>query len=126
MSLLRRFSISAAAMLLAGVFMSATAIAHPRVLSSSPAANAAVAAPNQIDVTFSEALLARGSRAELFMGHGRLWMKVAVVPAQVLTDGRTLRTVPNAPLVPGNYRLQWRTVGSDSHPMSGEIDFSVK
>ena len=126
MSLLRRFSISAAAMLLAGVFMSATAMAHPRVLSSSPAANAAVAAPNQIDVTFSEALLARGSRAELFMGHGRLWMKVAVVPAQVLADGRTLRTVPNAPLVPGNYRLQWRTVGSDSHPMSGEIDFSVK
>ena len=126
MSLLRRFSISAAAMLLAGVFMSATAMAHPRVLSSSPAANAAVAAPNQIDVTFSEALLASGSRAELFMGHGRLWMKVAVVPAQVLADGRTLRTVPNAPLVPGNYRLQWRTVGSDSHPMSGEIDFSVK
>lgn len=126
MSLLRRFSLSAAAVLLAGVFMSAAAIAHPRVLSSSPAANAAVAAPTQIDVTFSEDLLARGSRAELFMGHGRLWMKVAAAPAQVLADGRTLRTVPNAALVPGNYRLQWRTVGSDSHPMSGEIDFSVK
>ena len=126
MSLLRRFSLSAAAVLLAGVFMSATAIAHPRVLNSSPAANAAVAAPTQIDVTFSEDLLARGSRAELFMGHGRLWMKVAVAPAQVLAGGRTLRTVPSAPLVPGNYRLQWRTVGSDSHPMSGEIDFSVK
>ena len=126
MSLLRRFSISAAAMLLAGVFMSATAMAHPRVLSSSPAANAAVAAPTQIDVTFSEALLARGSRAELFMGHGRLWMKVPVAPAQLIADGRTLRTVPMAPLVPGNYRLQWRTVGSDSHPMSGEINFSVK
>lgn len=126
MSLLRRFSLSAAAVLLAGFFMSATAMAHPRVLSSNPAANTAVAAPAQIDVSFSEALLARGSRAELFMGHGRLWMKVAVAPAQVLADGRTLRTVPDAALVPGNYRLQWRTVGVDSHPMSGDLDFSVK
>lgn len=126
MSSLRRFSLSTATVLLAGFLLSATAMAHPRVLGSSPAANAAVAAPTQIDVTFSEALLARGTRAELFMGHGRLWMKVAVAPAQVLADGRTLRTVPTASLVPGNYRLQWRTVGSDSHPMSGEIDFSVK
>ena len=53
-------------------------------------------------------------------------MKVPVAPAQLIADGRTLRTVPMAPLVPGNYRLQWRTVGSDSHPMSGEINFSVK
>ena len=126
MSLPRRFSLPAAALLLAGLLMSATAMAHLRVVQSNPAANAAVAAPAQIDVTFSEALLARGSRAELFMGHGRLWMKVAVAPSQVLADGRTLRTVPNAPLAPGNYRLQWRTVGADSHPMTGELDFSVK
>ena len=45
----------------------APAFAHAHVVSSSPAANAVVAAPKQVSVTFSEKLVPAFSKVEISM-----------------------------------------------------------
>ncbi|MBO4119280.1 copper homeostasis periplasmic binding protein CopC [Cupriavidus gilardii] len=107
-----------------------SAFAHPKLLSSTPADNAQVSAPERIELRFSESLVKQFSGANLLMtgmpgmaNHGPMKIAAAVSPGE---DGKTMVVTPAKPLVPGSYRLEWRAVASDTHPVSGKISFQVK
>ncbi len=109
----------------------AVAMAHPKLLSSTPAANATVAKPTKLTLSFSEKLLAPLSGVDLVMtgmpgmaDHGP--MPVKGFKTAVEGDGKTMVvTLPRA-LPAGNYDLNWHIVGADQHKIAGKYSFSVK
>ncbi|UZN50022.1 copper homeostasis periplasmic binding protein CopC [Cupriavidus cauae] len=124
-----RFAIRAMLAATAALISSA-AFAHPKLVSSTPADKAEVSAPQKIELKFSENLVAQFSGANLVMtgmpgmaNHAP--MKIA---AKVLgsDDPKTMVITPAQPLVPGSYRVDWRAVSSDTHPINGNIAFTVK
>ena len=113
-----RFLIAAAALSLA--ILPGAALAHSKLVSSSPAANATVAKPTKLTLTFSEKFLAPMGGVELVMtgmpgmaDHAPMpikGFKTALAP-----DGKTMVvTLPRA-LPAGDYDLKWHIVGADQH-----------
>lgn len=117
---------AAVASTLLGLVLAPLALAHPALLRSTPAQGAAVAPTAQIDLEFNEAVMPRATQLQLSMGHGSMQMPMAPAQQQVLDDGHTLRATFSSLLPAGSYRLQWRAVGQDSHPMTGEFTFTIK
>ncbi|QGP81068.1 copper homeostasis periplasmic binding protein CopC [Sphingobium sp. CAP-1] len=105
------------------------ASAHSKLLSSTPAANATVAKPTKLSLTFSETFLAPLSGAELTMtgmpgmaNHDPMPIK----GFKTAVDGKTMTlTFPRA-LPAGSYDLKWHIVGADQHKMEGGYSFTVK
>jgi len=96
------------------------AAAHAALVSSDPAAEAALEAPfdGPIVLTFDEAL-ATGSSADLHrVGRGG-------PIASATVDGDTLLFTLDEPLDPDNYVVLWTSVGADRDVDRGEIAFSV-
>lgn len=122
---MRRLTITAAAIALA--FAGGTAYAHPKLVSASPANNAAVATPARITLNFSERLVPAFSKAELVMAAmpGMAEMKMASATA-VSADGKTLTVTPKSRLSRGRYMIHWNVVSSDTHKVEGHLMFSVK
>jgi methionine-rich copper-binding protein CopC len=89
-----------------GLLMSALAQAHPKLLSSTPAEGADGAAPSNIELHFSENLMTQFSGAKLVMTE---------MPGMALS-----------PLPTGSYKVEWRAVSSDTHPITGNVTFKVK
>ncbi|MGL4302932.1 MAG: copper homeostasis periplasmic binding protein CopC [Sphingomonas sp.] len=120
MTMFRKSLIAAFAgsLLFAGV-----AHAHPRLLSTTPAAGSTGAAPRHIDLRFSERLIPRFSGADLTMAHAKA--KVAATAA-LGSDGKTLSVVPAAQLRSGIYRLDYHVVSSDTHRAVGSLVFRVR
>ena len=119
----------AAALTLAA--LPSVAMAHAKLLSSSPAANATVAKPTKLTLTFSEKLLAPLSGVDLTMTGMPGMADHAPMPIRgfrtaVDRDGKTLVvTLPRA-LPAGSYDLNWHIVGADQHKIAGKYSFSVK
>ncbi|HJT41716.1 MAG TPA: copper homeostasis periplasmic binding protein CopC [Sphingobium sp.] len=105
------------------------ALAHPKLLSSSPAANATVAKPTKLSLTFSEKLLAPLSGVDLTMTGMPGMADHAPMPIKgfkTAVDGKTMVvTLPRA-LPAGSYDLNWHIVGADQHKIAGKYSFSVK
>ena len=106
------------------------ALAHPKLLSSTPDANAEVSAPERIELRFSEDLMPQFSAASLVMtgmpgmtGHPPMKMAIKVSATQ---DPKTMVITPTQALPAGSYRVDWRAVSSDTHPVTGSVPFSVK
>ena len=113
----------------ATVFASA-AFAHPSLVSSSPADKSQVVAPATIELKFSETLVPQFSAANLTMtgmpgmpNHGAMKVSASVSGA---SDGKTMVITPAQALQPGAYRVDWRAVSSDTHPINGNVTFQVK
>lgn len=113
-------------LLLPGVAAAPLALAHPSLVKATPAADASVAPANRIELTFSERVMPRATGIELSMAHGRTLMAMPALSQQVSDDGHRLVVSFAKPLPAGDYRLQWRAVGQDSHPVTGDYRFSVK
>lgn len=111
------------------VFASATASAHPKLVSSTPADNATGAAPASIKLSFSETLLPKLSGAELTMtkmpGMEMPPMKIAVKVAPS-ADAKSMVITPAKPLATGTYRVDWHVVSGDTHSVKGMLTFTVK
>lgn len=107
---------------------SATAFAHPKLVSTTPANHATVAAPASISATFSEKLLPV-SGAELVMtkmpGMTMPPMKIAA-KAAVSADGKSLVLTPTRSLSTGTYRVDWHVVSTDTHAVKDSFEFTVK
>lgn len=122
---------TAAALLAASALLAAgQALAHPQLLASTPAENAEIAAPARIELQFSETLVARVSGAKLVMtgmpgmaDHAPMNVTTRVSAGD---DPRTMVITPASPLVPGTYRVDWRAVSADTHPITGKLSFTVK
>lgn len=112
-----------------GLLLSTLAQAHPKLLSSTPAEGADGTAPGKIELRFSEDLLTQFSGAKLVMtempgmAHSPMPMKARVSAG---SDPKTMLVTPLAPLPAGTYKVEWRAVSSDTHPITGNVTFKVK
>ncbi|MBX8473098.1 copper homeostasis periplasmic binding protein CopC [Pseudomonas sp. RIT778] len=115
--------------LASGLLFSSLAQAHPKLLSSTPAEGADGAAPGKIELRFSEDLLTQFSGAKLVMtempgmAHSPMPMKAKVSAG---SDPKTMLVTPLSPLPAGTYKVEWRAVSSDTHPITGNVTFKVK
>lgn len=109
------------------VTIAGAADAHPKLVSTSPAANATVARPARIQLRFSEKLMPAFSKADLTMAamRGMPASKVAS-GATLAADGRTLVVTPTSPLHAGRYSVAWHIVSTDTHKAAGNYAFAVK
>lgn len=118
------------ALLLAGALMMALALilgaangasAHDELASSNPEPGATLdAAPEAIELTFSNVPATIGSEVQVLDEAGEDWAEGEVsitdaVATQALRDG--------APA--GTYTVNWRVVSSDSHPIEGTFEFTT-
>jgi len=115
--------------LLSGLLMSTLAQAHPKLLASTPAEDAEGAPPDKIELHFSENLVTQFSGAKLLMTE-MAGMAHAPMPVKAKVSGgsdpKTMFITPTAPLVAGTYKVEWRAVSSDTHPITGNVTFKVK
>ena len=120
-----------AALALSIVILPGAAFAHSKLLSSSPAANATVAKPTKLTLTFSETFLGPLSGVDLVMTgmpgmSDHPPMPIKGFKTTVAPDGKTMVvTLPRA-LPAGSYDLKWHIVGADQHKMEGGYSFKVK
>lgn len=122
-----RFGLVAAA---AALVVSAPALAHPKLVSATPAPNAVVAAPAKLQLVFSEALVAKFSGVDLEMTD-MPGMKMSsphkiTVSIALGSDGKTVVVTPATPLSRGAYKLDWHVVSTDTHRVQGSYTFKVK
>jgi copper resistance protein C len=118
----RRLSIPALALLAAGL-IGASAEAHATLTSSTPQADASTAAPTEIRLAFSEAVLPKFSGVELKDDSGK-----AVATGTVAADPKDKRqlVIPlTTPLTAGRYTVSWHAVSQDTHRIKGEYSFKV-
>ena len=98
--------------------------AHPIFVSADPPRGAAVAmAPKAIRVSFSEAVLARGSSFQLLDAAGK---PVRTGPlALAPKDGRTIVLPVSQPLTPGAYTVKWKVLAAGHGAVPGVYRFRV-
>jgi hypothetical protein len=125
---MRRLAILAA-LAAATALLPSAAWAHPRLVSASPAANAAVAKPTRLTLTFSETLVAPLSGIELTMTGMPGMANHAPMPIRGFTSqvaGKTITvTLPRA-LPAGSYELKWHAVAADQHRIEDRYSFTVR
>lgn len=114
-----------------GLAVPQLAAAHTALVSSSPAANATVAAPTKIELRFSEAVIGATARAEIAMtgmpGMGsHAPMAITGFTAQIGKDRKSMTLLLRRPLMAGTYQVTWTAAGADTHRMSGNFNFTVR
>ena len=118
----RFFKVLAAGSAAAALAVAGPALAHTRLVSSSPAANAKVTAPHTITLTFNERLVPAFSKFELSMpAHGM----AVPVETTVSRDGKQIVGTVSGALAKGAYRVSWTAAGADGHKMTGTVNFQV-
>ncbi|MDO8801342.1 copper homeostasis periplasmic binding protein CopC [Phenylobacterium sp.] len=110
---------ASAALLIAG-----QAAAHAHLVTSTPDANATVASPTVISLTFNEKLTPAFSKFELSMP-AMNGMKVKM-KTTVSKDHLTIVGKPQGKLMPGAYVITWHAASDDGHKMDGVVPFTVK
>jgi len=109
--------------------VSAPALAHPQLVSATPAANATVSPPTQIVLTFSETLVAPLSGIELTMTAMPGMADHPRMPIRGFTtkvEGRKLTAKLPRALPVGTYELKWHVVASDQHRIENTYNFVVR
>jgi|APAra7269097451_1048561.scaffolds.fasta_scaffold00497_2 methionine-rich copper-binding protein CopC len=112
----------------AGLSLAGVAQAHPKLLVSTPAEGAKGAAPAKIELQFSEPLTTKFSGARLLMtgmpgmSHAPMPVKASVAGG---SDPKSMIISPATPLPKGSYKVEWRAVSADTHPITGNLTFEV-
>lgn len=112
-----------------GILLSSVAQAHPKLLSSTPSEGESGAAPSKIELHFSENLVTQFSGAKLIMTdmpgmpNSPMGVKASIAGGN---DPKTMVITPSSPLTTGTYKVEWRAVSSDTHPITGAVTFKVK
>jgi methionine-rich copper-binding protein CopC len=113
------------ALLLMGLGLANPALAHTQLLSSDPAKGAHLdAAPTLVHLTFSSRVGEGKATVALSVNEG------AAVDLPVSTDGKLVTAeVPADAVQPSSesssWRVEYRILSSDGHPVSGAITFTV-
>ncbi len=116
-----------ASLLLAGP---PSALAHARLVRSSPASQAEVTAPpERVELWFSE-LLEDGFNSVEVVPVAELAARPRTSLAQgapaVDRGDRTRMVVPVQRLGPGHYAVEWRVLSRDGHTATGRLTFRVR
>ncbi len=105
--------------------------AHPRLVSSTPAAGATVVGSTAIRLAFSEKLVGPMTGADVFMTgmpnvgqHKPVKMNGFV--ATFGRDGKSILMTRVKALAPGNYVVAWHAVSVDTHRVQGTLGFRVR
>ncbi|MER2135132.1 MAG: copper resistance CopC family protein [Arthrobacter sp.] len=102
------------------LFLAPPAHAHDELVSSNPADGAVLeAAPSEIELVFSSELMDLGNQVIVEDSAGN---NVAE-SEPVLTRETLVQAVPA--LEAGDYKVNWRAVSSDGHPITGTFSFTV-
>jgi methionine-rich copper-binding protein CopC len=119
-----RKALSTALALGAAALLSSTqAGAHASLVKSDPAANATVAAPKTITLTFDEELTPAFSGFNVMMG-GSMKMPVKTT---VSADHKTITGLLRGPVMAGAYKISWHAAAADDgHKSMGVLTFIVK
>ena len=105
-------------------FIVQPALAHPKLMATVPAADAQAQPPQEIRLSFSEALVAKFSGFDLKDQDGK---RVEIGPAASDLNDRKQLIVPlKAALAPGRYTVEWHAVSEDTHRIKGSYSFEVK
>lgn len=127
-----KFNLKPLMLAVAGLaLLPSAALAHPKLVTASPAANATVASTKTIKLTFSERLMPKLSTATLIMtgmpGMGNHPdMKINGIKSAVARDGKSIVLTSTKPLAAGSYRADWVIVGADTHRITGKHNFSIR
>ncbi|BCA59846.1 copper homeostasis periplasmic binding protein CopC [Sphingomonas sp. HMP6] len=121
----------AALFAIAAFATSNAALAHTHLIASTPAANASVAKPTAISLSFSETVMPEFSGADVVMTGmpgmaNHQPMKLSGLKASWSADGKTLTLVAGRAFPVGSYQVTWHAAGADTHRMQGDFTFSVK
>lgn len=112
-----------AALALGALALAGQASAHAALVASNPAANATVAAPKTISLTFNEALTPAFSRFDVARANG---VKLKI-KTHVSSDKTMIVGLPAANMMAGAYKISWHAAASDDgHRTSGAFAFRVK
>jgi methionine-rich copper-binding protein CopC len=121
-----------AALVVAHVFLTSphAALAHARLVRSTPANQARLAAPpERVELWFSE-LLEDGFNSVEVVGAAEPTAKPRTNLARgaptVDRDDRTRMTVHVQELGPGDYAVEWRVLSRDGHTAAGRFTFRVQ
>jgi len=117
---LRRLSAAGAlAAALLVLLLPVSASAHSELQSSDPAAGALVPSPfsGPVVLTFTESL-AVGSKADLY-GPGHQLVASATIDAGTMTVSLA------SPLAPGDFTVEWVSIGDDGDLLRGTLAFAV-
>ena len=113
------------------------ALAHPRLVSSIPAAQAAVPSARQITLRFSERLMPQLTGLEITpagmagMSHADHAAHVAMPPLPAIrttfsSDGKTMIATFAKAFSRGAYTVTWHAVSADTHRVQGQFAFTVR
>lgn len=110
--------------------MPATALAHTKVVASTPAEGATVASAKTVTLTFSEALLPPTAAASIVMtampgmpNHGE--MVIRNFTTAWSNGNKTMTLNLTRPLAKGTYEVRWQAAGADGHRMKGTVTFNI-
>ncbi|WP_228241595.1 copper resistance protein CopC [Porphyrobacter sp. GA68] len=126
MKLVSRFA--ALALLAAPFTVPTAALAHTKVVASTPAQGSTVARPRVVTLTFSEALLPPTAAASIVMtampGMANHSPMIIRNFATAWSNGnRTMTLSLRQPLRAGTYEVRWQAAGADGHRMKGVVNF---
>jgi methionine-rich copper-binding protein CopC len=100
--------------------LAAPVLAHSELRSSSPANGQRFdAGPGRIELRFTEKVQVTAVR--LFDAAGK---ELALDRDRSLAE-RSIYEAPTPQLAPGSYRIEWRAISADGHPVGGAIRFRV-
>ncbi len=104
------------------------ALAHAKMLRSTPGAGEVLQPPPQVELWFNELLDAKFNSIAVFPTaelNAKPRASLTKGEAQVDPQDRTHLIVPLKPLPPGNYMVEWRVLSLDGHSAPGRFEFRV-
>ena len=111
-----------ALLLFAGLFTVTPASAHTEIDHTSPSANSSVEAGTQtISVVFTDKILNLANSSEVVITDAN-GDEVATSCLEVKKTSLNIEAFLGAA---GDYKVVWRTVAEDGHPISGDFGFTV-
>lgn len=112
--------LSAALLLLPLLFLApGAAQAHDTLLSTTPKSGATTAPVQSVSMVFNEAVLSTGAAVTVDGPDG------AVAQGSPSINAATVSQDLRQPLANGSYKVTWRVLSSDGHPISGSFSFVV-
>lgn len=113
-------ALALAAGLFIGLLQASPASAHAKLVQSDPAAEAVIASPKMVMLTFSQAVEPLEAKLTNVQTGA-----VSPLPAPV-AQGAMLHYAITGTLPAGKYELSYRVVTPDTHVAAGTISFSVQ
>jgi methionine-rich copper-binding protein CopC len=115
-------SLLALVLLVAGLLNVSPALAHTEVDHTSPAANSSIEAGTQtISVVFSDKILNLADSSEIVITDEN----GEEVVTSCLETNKTSLDIEAFLGTAGDYKVVWRTVAEDGHPITGKFGFTV-